>query len=183
MDKPKLTQAEALQIINSLPDNPQWKQKILSTDRVMVLAIRGYYKKTMGNPVQNDRNIYDDAEFVITPDGFATFNANTDPSVTRKGVAVLKPGVWRYKKGKHKIKSPNGYPAFVQAEKVTVIRDQQGEDTGMFGINLHKGSYNSTSSLGCQTTYPDQWDAYKTLVYSELDKYGQKDFPYILIEW
>lgn len=181
MDKPKLTQAEALQILNSLPQ--EWQEKIKATDHVKVIGIRGYYKKTMGNPVKNDRNIYDDALFVISPEIFASFNANTDPSVTRKGVAVLKPGVWRYKKGKHKINSPSGYPAFVQAEKVTVIRDQQGEDTGWFGINHHKGGYSTTSSLGCQTTYPTQWEAHRALVYSELDKYGQKDFPYILLEW
>lgn len=172
MTKPKLTQAEAWGKIApmNLPD------------QVKLLGIRGYYKQTMGNPVQNDRGIYDDAIFLLTPEIFASFNANTDPSVARKGIAVLKPGIWRYKKGKHKITSPTGYPAFVQADRVTVVRDQQGDDTGFFGINIHRGGYNTTSSLGCQTIYPSQWEAFRALVYSEMDKYLQKVVPYILIE-
>lgn len=166
-----MTQAEALTKIALLN----------ICDSVKLLGVRGYYKQTMGNPVTNDRGIYDDAIFVITPDTFVSFNANTDPSITRKGVAVLKPGIWKYKKGKHKINSPTGYAAFVQADKVTVARDQQGDDTGFFGINIHKGGFNTTSSLGCQTIYPDQWEAFRSLVYSEMDKYNQKVVPYILV--
>jgi hypothetical protein len=63
-----------------------------------------------------------------------------------------------------------------------VIRDGKGEDTGFFGLNIHKGSYNSTSSLGCQTVYPDQWLGYHALVLDLLKRYKQKDFPYILME-
>jgi hypothetical protein len=172
MTKPKLTQQEAGAKL--YPFN--------LTERVKLLGIRGYYKTTMGNPVTNDRGIYDDAIFLITPEIFASFNANTDPSIIKKGIAVLKPGVWKYKKGKHKITSPTGYPAFVQADKVTVTRDQEGDDTGYFGVNIHKGGYNSTSSLGCQTIYPDQWEAFRALVYSEMDKYQEKVIPYVLIE-
>lgn len=172
MTQPKLTQAEAQAKLN--PFN--------ITDVVKVLGIRGYYKTTMGNPVKNDRGIYDDALFIISPDIFAAFNGNTDPSAFKPGIANLKLGVWRYKPGKHKINSPLGYPAFVQADQVTVLRDGQGEDTGFFGINIHKGGFNSTSSLGCQTIYPEQWESFRATLYDQLKRYNQKDFPYVLIE-
>lgn len=172
MNKPKLTQAEALAILN----------KYSLTDPVQLLGIRGYYKKTMGSPVSNDRGIYDDSIFIVSPYIFASFNANTDPSAFRKGIANLKPGVWWYKPGKHKINSPTGYPALVQADKVTVYRDGVGDDTGFFGINIHRGGYNSTSSLGCQTIYPTQWDSFINTVYDQLKRYGAKKTPYVLTE-
>jgi hypothetical protein len=172
MNKPKLTQAEAQILLN--PFN--------LTDIVQVLGIRGYYKQTMGNPVKNDRGIYDDALFILSPDIFAAYNANTDPSVYRPGIATLTLGVWRYKPGKHKINSPQGYPAFVQNAKVTVHRDGEPEDTGWFGINIHRGGYNTTSSLGCQTIYPTQWESFRSTVNDQLKRYNQRDFPYILIE-
>lgn len=173
MNKPKLTQAEALKIMN--------KNYLFAVD-VKLLGLRGYYKKTMGNPVKNDRGIYDDAIFILSPDIFAAFNANTDPSNFRKGIANLKNGLWWYKPGKHKITSPTGYPALVQAAPVTVLRDEVGEDTGWFGINIHKGGYNTTSSLGCQTIYPMQWDSFINTVYDQLKRYDQKKVPYVLIE-
>lgn len=148
----------------------------------MVLGIRGYYKKTMGNPLTNDRGIYDDALFILSDDVFAAFNANTDPSVERPGIANLKTGVWRYKPGIHKINSPKRYPAFVQAGKVTVNRDGKGDDTGFFGINIHRGGYHTTSSEGCQTIYPDQWESFRALLNDQLKRYDQSDFPYVLID-
>lgn len=172
MNKPKLTQAEALAILN----------KFSLTQPVQILGIRGYYKTTMGNPVKNDRGIYDDAIFIISPDMFGSFNANTDPSAFRTGIANLKTGVWWYKPGKHKINSPSGYPALIQADKVTVLRDGQGDDTGFFGINIHKGGYNSTSSLGCQTIFPTQWESFINTVYDQMKRYKQTKVPYILID-
>lgn len=172
MNKPKLTQEEALKLLIPYPN----------TDSVQVLGIRGYYKTTMGNPVKNDRGIYDDALFILSPDTFAAFNANTDPSVYRKHIATLKTGMWRYKPGKHKINSPDGYPAFVQADKVTVARDGEPDDTGYFGINIHRGGYNSTSSIGCQTIYPAQWDSFHATLTDQLKRFNQKAFYYVLIE-
>lgn len=172
MNKPKLTQVEALGVLN----------KYSLTAPVQLLGIRGYYKKTMGNPIENDRGIYDDAIFIVAPDMFIPYNANTDPSTFRKGIANLKKGVWFYRPGKHKINSPNGYPALVQADKVTVLRDGVGEDTGWFGINIHKGGYNTTSSLGCQTIYPTQWESFINTVYDQLRRNKQKIVPYILTE-
>src|SRR5678816_3279307 len=117
--KPKLTQAEALKLIAKFS---------LQEYDLKILGVRGYYKQTMGNPIKNDRGIYDDAIFLISSDHFSSWNANTDPSVTRKGVAVLKPGgPYLYKIGLHNMKNP--YTALRQYGRVTVVRDQQGEYT------------------------------------------------------
>ena len=94
---------------------------------------------------------------------------------------MLKPGVWRYQKGKHKRNSPFGYMAFVQAAPVTVVRDQKGEDTGFFGINIHAGGIGTTSSLGCQTVYKLQWLEFRSLVYAEMAKANVTKIPYVLV--
>jgi lysozyme len=179
--------------------------------KIMLLGIRGYYKKTMGDPSKNDRGIYDDAIFLITPFLYRSYNANTDPSVKRKNVAVLEPGVYYYTKGLHNISKlnrkrkdhediyqrliktgkdvaawPRTYWALRQDSNVTVLRDGSTKPVtdspeNRFWINIHKGSYNTTSSLGCQTIYPDQWEEFRTNVYSEMERVGQKRVPYILI--
>lgn len=154
------------------------------TDAVALVGIRGYYRDTMGQPGANDRGIYDDAIFLLSRYIFASFNANTDPSIARPGVAVLKPGVWRYKLGIHGLNRPAAqrYKALVQAAPVTVHRDGAGNDTGWFGINIHRGSRTTTSSLGCQTIVPDQWPAFIALVEQELRRAGQTVVPYVLRE-
>lgn len=151
---------------------------------VKLLGIRGYYKKTMRNPVANDFGIYDDAIFIISPDYFYSFNANTDPSITRKGIAVLKAGgVYLYKIGLHNMKKP--YKALRQYGRVTVIRDGKDDTdtaTSPFYIDIHKGGYNTTSSLGCQTIYPTQWTDFLSTVEREIAKNNQTIIPYCLIE-
>jgi hypothetical protein len=174
--KPKLTQAEALQLIAPFS---------LQQYDLKILGVRGYYKQTMGNPVQNDRGIYDDAIFLISPDHFSSWNANTDPSIAKPGVAVLKPGgPYLYKIGLHNMKNP--YTALRQYGRVTVIRDGQGEETDTaaapFYIDIHKGGYNTTSSLGCQTIYPGQWDAFLATVKDQLKRHNQTIIPYVLKE-
>jgi lysozyme len=174
--KPKLTQVDALKEIAKFS---------LQGYDLKILGVRGYYKQTMGNPVQNDRGIYDDAIFLISPDHFSSWNANTDPSVTRKGVAVLKPGgPYLYKLGMHNMKHP--YLALRQYGRVTVIRDQQGEETDTpaapFYIDIHKGGFNTTSSLGCQTIHPTQWDAFLATVKDQLKRHNQIIVPYCLID-
>ncbi|MES2620181.1 MAG: hypothetical protein V4615_04945 [Bacteroidota bacterium] len=174
--KPKLTQADALKYLTRFN---------LAEYSVILLGIRGYYKQTMGNPLKNDRGIYDDAIFVLTPDSFVSFNANTDPSVSRKGMAVLKSNsVYLYKIGMHNMKNP--YKALRQFGRVTVIRDGAGEATDTpaapFYIDIHRGGYNTTSSLGCQTVPPTQWAAFLSLVEDQLKRYGQKIIPYVLVE-
>jgi lysozyme len=155
------------------------------TDQVVLLGIRGYYLDSMGEKGKNDRGIYDDAIFVVSPSTYSTFNANTDPSIFRAGIAVLKTGVHRFKKGNHGISRPDGgYPALRPAnreESLPVTRDGSGDSMGI-AINLHRGSYNSTSSAGCQTIYPAQWDSFINLVYGEMNRYSQKTIPYVLTE-
>jgi hypothetical protein len=140
----------------------------------------------------NKRGIYDDKIIVSTPNVFEIFTGNTDPSSYRKGkgigvgkgMATLKEGLWKaYKFGIHKT-----YPALIQTGgKVTVTRDGINgdyEDTGHFGINIHKGGIRTTSSEGCQTIKKDEWDRFYNLVKSEAVRiFGNTNIviPYLLI--
>ena len=94
---------------------------------VYLVGVRGYYRDTMGKVGTNDRGIYDDALFIVGPETFTAFNANTDPSAFRKNVATLVPGVHPYRPGNHGISRPGGgYPAFRPAtknEELPVTRD------------------------------------------------------------
>jgi len=151
---------------------------------VALLGCRGYYLDTMGARARNDRGVYDDALFLASPQCYAAFNGNTDPSIARPGVAVLEPGLWSYRVGVHGLSRPASqrYTALVQASPVTVLRDGGNRCTGMYGINIHRGSRNSTSSLGCQTIHPDQWGAFMALVLAQMRSHGQKTLPYLLVD-
>lgn len=153
-------------------------------DPIKVLAVRGYYTNSMGKEGQNDRGLYDDAIFIIEPDGVHNFNGNTDPSRFRNGIAKLKaPQAVRYVPGLHGFKRKKGpYPAFRQNSECTVERDQKGDDTGIFWINLHRGGNSTTSSAGCQTVPPNQWNEFKALLDNLLAEYAQKTFYYVLID-
>lgn len=162
---------------------------------VIIAGIRGYYRDTMGQVGQNDRGIYDDAIFVHSPSVMASFNGNTDASKYRlgegrgaeKGMAMLKAGCWyAHGFGKHKT-----YDAITQRHNtVTVIRDGKDhnyEDTGWFGINIHRGGNNTTGSEGCQTLHPSQWPGFLALVTSEAKRYHGEGWrsavlPYALLE-
>lgn len=151
-----------------------------------LVGIRGYYKKTMGATPENERNIYDDCLCVLSPSVYATFNANTDPSYSRRGMAVLVPGCYQYGLGVHRGQKAQ-YQAIVQVGAVTVIRDGLGVVTDnppdrRFGINIHKGGFTNTSSEGCQTVFPGQWEAFYALVAAECARYKVTRFPYVLIE-
>lgn len=159
-------------------------KKYLSENKVFLVSVRGYFLDTMGEKAKNDRGIYDDAIAIVSPRGVVTFNANTDPAKYKKGIANLNKGTWLYKIGIHGLSKPKAlqYTALVQADKVTVHRDEQGNDTGWFGINIHKGGANSVSSIGCQTIPPSQWEAFISLVKSLMKEYGQKTIEYCLVE-
>lgn len=153
-------------------------------DAVALLGVRGYYLNSMGKAGVNDRGIYDDAIFIVSPNAYVSFNANTDPSIYRRRIATLLPGLYRYRKGRHGISKGPGYPALRPATKdegLPVWRDGEGESIG-YAINIHRGSPKSTSSEGCQTIYPTQFDAFISLAYEEMDRYNQKTIPYLLIE-
>lgn len=157
---------------------------MLEPDSLAVIGRRGYYRDSMGKPGVNERGIYDDAIAVISPRVFRTFNANTDPSRYRPGIATLAVGVWRYRLGIHNIsKDPvthPHYPALVQAAPVTVTRDGGARESGYFGINIHCGGHNTTSSEGCQTICPDQWEEFIDLVTAEIHHAGVEWLPYVL---
>ena len=87
-------------------------------------------------------------------------------STHKLGTAILKEGQWRgcWKIGLHK----GVKPALVQVKPVTVYRDKdhdnqhdtdQGESTGLYGINIHRAGLNSTNvdkwSAGCQVFAKD----------------------------
>lgn len=140
---------------------------------LLVGGLRGYYAKTMGSTPDNDRGLYDDALFLYAPslDLFQAFNGNTDPSKLRpgsgtgagKGMAALNPGFWPcYRFSVHGSRS-NPHEAICQrAGAVTVTRDGTPPyaDHGWFGINIHRGGNYGTSSEGCQTVPPAQWDEF-----------------------
>jgi len=164
---------------------------------ILIIGIRGYYLQTMGETSKNDRNLYDDAIFVLTSNSSTSFNGNTDPSRygkrpdSNKGLASLKPGLWlAHRFGKHNASKPTAYDALIQTgDKVTVIRDgsPNTEETGYFGINIHRGGTKSTGSEGCQTLHPTQWDAFYQLVLVEAKRvygngYKTKTIPYLLLE-
>lgn len=163
--------------------NEKYPQYVLPD--FLIVGIRGYYKKTLGDPTKNDRMIYDDAIFILHRNGLESFNANVDPGAFREGIANLVPGIYPvYKFSKH-----NGqYLALCQrAGNVTVQRDQKGLDTGRFGINIHKGGIYAVSSLGCQTIPRSQWDKFISDAQHLAQQYHGKDFlketyTYILLQ-
>lgn len=200
ISKPRLTRAALLKRLAGYIS----ANKIDPAKELVIVGIRGYYKKTMGDPSKNDRGIYDDALFIISPKGYAAFNGNTDPTEYRpgfgsddktKGIASLAPGVWRvYKFANHKPadRKRSPYPAICQrAGNVTVWRDSEDgayEDVGNFGINIHKGGISRVSSVGCQTVPPDQWDDFLLFAQEQAQKmHGGSEwqkavYPYVLIE-
>lgn len=155
--RPTSTRQEIVKLTNNYSEYPY------------LVGLRGYYKNESGRPGLNDRGLYDDALFFVLPTEMYAFNFNTDPGWygynddpdTRAGVATLKEGVWEYVRGWHKT-----HNALVQYGNFTVYRDgnpitgKKKEVTGKFGINLHRGAVDRTSSAGCQTVPPSQWDGF-----------------------
>lgn len=148
-------------------------------DKVMMLAVRGYYLDSMGKPGVNDHGIYDDAYFVLAPGVHESFNFNTDPQKVNAKHAKLKPQIIKYAKGKHKGKywalrpSPEGV-------KLECTRD--GVTSWCSLTNIHEGGEWNTYSEGCMTLPPDQHDEARDLAYGLMDKYGQKTADVLLIE-
>jgi lysozyme len=68
----------------------------------------------------------------------------------------------------------------VQGDAVTVQRDGGKEETGFFGINIHRGGITRTNSEGCQTLPPSQWPAFISLVESEMKRNNAKTVSYVL---
>ena len=147
-------------------------------EKVLMVGIRGYYKNTLGKPFENDRNLYDDAMFVIARGGIVSFNCNVDPSKYRKGIASLATGIYKATKWRHKGK----YPA-LQIVRDRVNRDDQtGTDEGRHGINFHYGGDADTWSEGCQTFPRAQYWQFQGLIYELMDTYKLKEVTYLLTE-
>jgi hypothetical protein len=158
-------------------------RKVKKTYSAVLIGIRGYYLDSMGEPGKNDRGEYDDAICIVRRDATGMvekvwqYNANTDPSKRSKGMANLEPGSWLYYVGLHR----GQYTALRQKEPVTVKRDEQGNDTGWFGINIHKGGWKTTSSEGCQTIVPEQWREFILRVQAEMNRVRKTEIPYEII--
>ncbi len=182
--KPQLAESDIVETLNRIINADAG---ILSSDElreacpVMVLAVRGYYRDTMGEKGENDFGIFDDAAFLIDLRAEAgsriigRYRWNTDPSRSGhnpgvgKGYAILQPGVWPFYRGMHKGK----YQAWRQHEEGTprqqalsrffrdmrkhgwfrIWRGQIGQQDqwGYQAINIHPGGVENTSSWGCQT--------------------------------
>lgn len=161
---------------------------------VFVLAVRAYYRDSMGIPRANDYAIFDDAFFIVSPFGFSAWNGNSDPSrIGRnanagKYMARLKPGLWTFQRLKHKINSPNGYMAFGQGDRPVAVERIRKDGTvavtdhGCFGINLHRAGINGTSSEGCLTVPKGQWIEFRKTLDAALEKTNLRSFPLILID-
>jgi lysozyme len=57
----------------------------------------------------------------------------------------------------------------------------------MFGINIHRGGWNGTSSEGCQTIPPDQWPAFIATVTDQVKRlagagWRRETITYVLLE-
>jgi hypothetical protein len=146
----------------------------------------------------NEKNKFDDRFYLIKGPIMYEFTGTTNPGthwlknlLNPKGTAVLKPGQYvdAYQLGLHQGK----YEALVQRKPVTVYRDgdkddlaeEQGkEDTGLFGINIHRANPSAISnfidkwSAGCQVlNNPEQ---FKILISSSKTS-GRKEFTYTLL--
>jgi hypothetical protein len=158
-----------------------------------VLLDRAYYDRSMGGP-GNDVGIYDDAAFIVSALGFSAWNANTDPSRygwnagAGKYMARLKPGVYTFRRLKHHASRPDGYMAFGQGNSPVIVERIRPDgtiaktETGCFGINLHRGGVNGTSSEGCLTIPLAQWPAFDRTLADILRKTGKTTFTLILTD-
>ena len=179
---------------------------LTASEPCAVLGVRGYYRDTMGAQGANDVGIYDDAMFFIAPGIFLAANANTDPSrlgwnaAIGKAFAMLLPGLWYFIRGAHKGK----VPALRQADEdqaddvkipnhghFKVWRGKSADDIatktarvddGYHAINIHRGGETTTSSWGCQTIPPAQFDAFMEQVWEHTKKHSMERIPYLLVD-
>lgn len=160
----------------------------VDTDKdIALLAIRGYYSKSMGNTDGNDINLYDDAIFVYGKNVFESYNFNTDPSFVNKGgrdLAMLDTGIYRFYKGRHKNKynALRSYP-----EGVVLPCTRNGKKSTCSYINIHRGGINPTTagvtwSEGCLTVPHTQWEPFIHTVYLHMTTNDQKIITVVLID-
>lgn len=168
---PKLSRSEVLELVKTHGLD-------LDSEKVVIVGIRGYYLNTMGKRGVNDRNLYDDAMFVIAAGGrFKAYQANTDPSYFEKGMAVLVPGIYDVVKHRH-----HGEYAAFQIVRDRLKRDGiAGIDEGRHGINIHYGGI-GTWSEGCQTLPKHEFlTDFQPMLYGLMDNFGKRSIKYLLV--
>ena len=161
--------------------------------------------------IRKDNNVpnkFDDTLYVFWKDDKGNFegkyyNITTDPGtyflknpINNLGAAILKEGQYKdaYKLGLHR----GDYKALVQSKPVTVYRDYDRnalldfnngkEDTGLFGINIHRSSPSGTSqnvdkwTAGCQVfENPSDFSKFIELAEKQNSLYGNS-FTYTLVD-
>jgi len=153
----------------------------------------------------SDANTFNDLLCVLYEQGgklqMQTFPITTDPGLHYRehpinvdGTAILKPGHYKgcWQIGAHQGK----YIALVQRGPMTVYRDRNKdahldldhEQTGYFGINLHRAGANAHTlrtdkvSAGCQVfANSEDFDTVMELAQSSAAKYGNR-FSYTLLD-
>jgi hypothetical protein len=169
--RPQATKADILKIIKD-------EGLDIAAEKLILVGIRGYYTKTMGDPLKNDRNLYDDAMFVVTEKDLRSYNCNVDPSKYKKGIASLVVGIYKAVKWMH-----HGKYRALQIVRDDLVRDSTpGHDIGRHGINFHYGGDRDTWSEGCQTFPQSQYWQFQGHVYELMDQFGLKEVTYLLVE-
>ena len=143
-----------------------------STDQPSLIFIRGYYLDSMGKPGTDDANIYDDAAFLLMPNGTSeSWNANTGPSLSGKNKFKMNLGLYSYYRGMHKgrIKALRPYP-----EGVTLKGTRDGKPSTGSHTNIHDGGTNPNAfdvvwSEGCLTIPNTQYKDYQSRLWAAMD--------------
>jgi hypothetical protein len=171
-----------------------------------LLGVRAYYRDTVGQAGTNDVGTYDDAMFFAGPGVFLAVNANTDPGRlgfnpgVGKNFAMLTPGRWYFIRGPHKGRSPalrqataeeaaqagipdRGRFTVWRAESMAqILAGGAPKETAYQAINIHRGGDATTSSWGCQTIPPGQFDDFMRSVWEHTKKHGMPRVPYLLVD-
>lgn len=74
----------------------------------------------------------------------------------------------------------DGVVILLRGGQTTPEKDGWPEDPAW--IDIHKGGYNTTSSLGCQTVYPDLWPSFRDHIFELMTKYNQSVVTYCLVQ-
>lgn len=159
----------------------------LQKDRLNIVFVRGHYLDTMGKPGKDDINVYDDACFIVAPDLFESYNANTNPSFVRRGtrrLAQLNLGRYQFYQGLHKgrYKAFRAYP-----EGVVLDCTREGKPSTCQYINIHKGSTNPKAtdivwSEGCLTIPDTQYGDFILRTYNAMERLRQKVVEVAIVE-
>ena len=156
-------------------------------DRPALVFVRGHFLDSMGQRGKDDRNIYDDACFLYTPELFESYNANTNPSFAvrnGKAYAELITGHYKFYRGLHrgKYKALRTFP-----EGATLQCTRDGKPSTCSHINIHKGSTNPRASdvvwsEGCLTIPDIQYSDWQVRLWEAMDSIGQKVIDVVLVE-